>query len=71
MVRLVTIQHALIDLIDFIDPDSRWVPKKERQKVDMAEHLKQLLDNKKLTRPKYEALEATARVAGLLPPLPM
>lgn len=36
----------------------------------MAGHLKQLFEDKKLTRPKYEALEAAARVADLLPLYP-
>jgi len=69
-IRLIVIQHALVDLIDFIDPDLRWVPQKERQKVDVADHLKQILDAKKITQPKYESLEAAARAAGLLSPLP-
>jgi hypothetical protein len=65
-IRLVTVQHALVDLIDFIDPHSRWVLEKERKKIDMREHLKELLDKKKVTIQKYETLESAAREAGLL-----
>ncbi len=35
VIRLIQIQHALVDLINFIDPDERWVPKDTRTKVDM------------------------------------
>ncbi len=66
MVRLIMIQHALIDLIDFIDPHSRWVLENERQKIDVSEYLRQLLDAKKISVQRYAALEAAARETGLL-----
>lgn len=31
--RLVRVQHALIDLMDFLDPDTKWVSKDRRSKV--------------------------------------
>ena len=37
--RLIRIQHALIAAINFIDPDSRWVPKNMRAKVDASKKL--------------------------------
>jgi hypothetical protein len=35
--RLVRIQHALVDVMDFIDPNAKWVPKGKRTKVCLDE----------------------------------
>ena len=34
--RLTNIQHGLIDLISFIDPQFRWVPRKQRVKLPVS-----------------------------------
>src|SRR5215216_1126916 len=39
MARLTAIQHALIDLIMFLDPKAAWVPKKVRAKFDLMNYL--------------------------------
>lgn len=39
MIRLTAIQHALIDLIAFLDPKAEWVPQNRRDKFDLPKHI--------------------------------
>lgn len=35
--RLIWIQNALIDLVEFIDPDADWMPKDKRKKITLEQ----------------------------------
>jgi hypothetical protein len=68
-IRLAQIQHSLIDLIDFIDPESRWVPKGERSKFDVVRQLEESLEKKKIHKADYNELIHQAQEAGLAKPV--
>jgi hypothetical protein len=66
MIRLVRIQHAMIDLIEFIDPDSRWVPQGRRARFDVLRQLRKMQDRNEIGAEEYAALLEQARGAGIL-----
>jgi hypothetical protein len=59
--RLGRIQHALIETVNFIDPDGRWVPKNRREALNVSEIVKQLVKEGFLPEAKGEKLLAEAR----------
>jgi hypothetical protein len=61
IVRLGRIQHALIETVNFIDPDSRWVPKNRRAALSVSEIVKELAKEGFLSESKGEELLAEAR----------
>lgn len=65
MARLTAIQHALIDLIEFLDPKAEWVPQDRRDKFDPLKYL----ENKKPDKNSQKAYNKTIgdmQAAGLL-----
>ena len=66
LIRLARIQHALIALLDFLDPQRRWIPKDQREMFDVGKHLAQLREEKRIKPEAYEALLGQAREAGLV-----
>ncbi|MBI3152842.1 MAG: hypothetical protein HYZ21_11955 [Chloroflexi bacterium] len=65
MARLTAIQHALIDLIVFLDPKAEWVPPNRRDKFDLLASL----ENKKPDRnsPKtYNKILRDMQTMGLM-----
>lgn len=65
MIRLARIQHALIALLDFLDPQWRWIPKDHREMFDVGKHLERLREAKLIKPEAYAALLGQAREAGL------
>jgi hypothetical protein len=41
MARLTAIQHALTDLVIFLDPEAKWVRQDRRDKFDLLKHLEE------------------------------
>lgn len=41
MARLTAIQHALVDLIAFLDPKAAWVPQNRRARYDLIKYLEE------------------------------
>jgi hypothetical protein len=66
IIRLILIQHALIDLIGFIDPEARWVPDERRAKVDAASKLEQLLGWSLIDEEQYHSAWDSAEEIGLI-----
>jgi hypothetical protein len=60
--RLTAVQHALIDLIVFLDPEGKWVPQTKRNKFDLLEHL----DEKQLSPKKYNEIIRDMQTVGLI-----
>ncbi|UCF06132.1 MAG: hypothetical protein JSV33_03645 [bacterium] len=65
VIRMLLIQHSLIDLVNFIDPDGRWVPKGRRSKVDSVWKIDQLATDKLITRKQYESMMSIVDRLGL------
>jgi hypothetical protein len=61
VVRLTRIQHALVETVNFIDPDARWVPKHKRDMLNVEEVLKGLVDGKLISKGRGESLIKEAR----------
>jgi hypothetical protein len=66
MIRLVRIQHATIDLIEFIDPDVRWVPKDRRDRFDIKRQLDKMRDGDEISDADYKKLIKNATLSGVL-----
>jgi len=66
MMRLVSIQHATIDLIKFIDPASRWVPEDRRARFDVIRQLKKMEARVEITADDFNDLVEEAKISGVL-----
>lgn len=66
IVRLVSIQHATIDLIEFIDPEVRWVPKDRRDRFDIKRQLDKMRDRSEITDEDFDVFIEDAKLSGVL-----
>jgi hypothetical protein len=60
VIRLINIQHALLDVVNLIDPNFRWVPEEQRVKLDSVQVIAQLVDGKLITGDEAETLRKQA-----------
>jgi hypothetical protein len=56
IVRLARIQKALVKTVNFIDPDSRWMPMNKREILNVAEELDEMVKDKQITRAAADKL---------------
>ena len=61
--RLTAIQHALIDLIVFLDPEARWISRDRRNKFDLLEYLK---EKRSVSPKKYNKIIRDMEAVGLV-----
>lgn len=66
IVRLIRIQHALVDVINFIDPDFRWVPEMKRIKLDPGQVVEKLCKEKLISSENAETFKEQARQYNLM-----
>lgn len=65
-IRLARIQHSLIELLDFLDPESRWIPKDKRRKIEVLGQLNELRKMKRISLQVYRELINQAVEANLV-----
>lgn len=65
--KLIRIQHALINMVNFLDEKGRWITKARRsQGLDAAQVIENLLNKQKLTEDQAKELRRQARNDGLM-----
>lgn len=66
-VKLVRIQHALVDMVKFLDPNGRWIIEARRpQKLDAADVISKLQENKRIDEEVTGDLREQAIRYGLI-----
>jgi len=66
VVRLTRIQHALVETVNFIDPDARWVPQNRRDRLSVEKIIERLVADKLVSKEKAEKLTKEACERGLI-----
>jgi len=65
VVKLIKIQHALVDVVKFLDPSGRWIIKSPERLV-AAKVIEDLVATKKITENQAEELRRQALKDGLM-----
>jgi hypothetical protein len=66
MARLTAIQHALVDLIDFLDPECARVPKTRRSKFNLTRYLEEQKDQ--ISTTAHNKLIRDMQILGFVDP---